>query len=133
MNYQEYYTNQIGHGQLYYKGRRYQKGHGLGNVLGTLFRSALPFLKKTAVSVGKDVLKSGVTVGSHALTDIVSGAPVKQSIKRRFVHEGRELVNKRLKPNTIFSDYNCSTHKHKKKRIIRRRIVAGNRSKDIFS
>ena len=121
MNYQEYYTNQIGHGQIYYKGRRYQKGHGLGNVLGTLFRSALPFLKKT----GKDVLKSGVTVGSHALTDIVSGAPVKQSIKRRFIHEGRELVNKRLKPN--------KTHKHKKKRIIRRRIVAGNRSKDIFS
>ena len=31
MNYQEYYTNQIGHGQLYYIGRRYQKGHGLGN------------------------------------------------------------------------------------------------------
>ena len=37
-------------------------------------------LRKTAVSLGKDVLRSGVSAGSRALTDIVAGAPVKKSI-----------------------------------------------------
>ena len=55
--------------------------------------------RKTAVSLGKDVLRSGVSAGSRALTDIGAGAPVKMSIKRHFVEEGRQLVNKRLKPN----------------------------------
>ena len=99
MNYQQYFTNQVGGGQSIYTGRRYQRGHGLGNVLGSLFRTVAPMLRKTAVSLGKDVLRSGVSAGSRALTDIVAGAPVKKSIKRHFVDEGRQLVNKRLKPN----------------------------------
>ena len=33
MNYQQYYTNQVGGGQFIYTGRRYQRGHGLGNLL----------------------------------------------------------------------------------------------------
>ena len=94
MNYQQYYTNQVGGGQSIYTGRRYQRGHGLGNVLGSLFRTVAPMLQKTAVSLGKDVLRSGVSAGSRALTDIVAGAPVKKSIKRHFVEECRQLVNK---------------------------------------
>ena len=77
MNYQQYYTNQVGGGQSIYTGRRYQRGHGLGNVLGSLFRTVAPMLRKTAVSLGKNVLRSGVSAGLRALTDIVAGAPVK--------------------------------------------------------
>lgn len=124
MNFQDYYTNQIGRGQKFYRGRRYQRGHGLGNVLGNLFRTAMPFLKKTATSVGKDLLKSGARAGSHALTDIVSGAPIKQSIKRRFVKEGHDLLNKKLKPN--------KTHKLTKKHRIRRKVISRKRPTDIF-
>ena len=124
MNYQQYYTNQVGGGQSIYTGRRYQRGHGLGNVLGSLFRTA-PMLRKYAVSLGKDVLRSGVSTGSRALTDIVAGAPVKKSIKRHFVEEGRQLMNKRLKPN--------KTAPTIKKRISRRRTVGRKRHRDIFS
>ena len=46
MDYQTYYSNQVGNGQFVYSGRRYQKGHGLGNLLGSLFRTALPMIKK---------------------------------------------------------------------------------------
>ena len=125
MNYQQYYTNQVGGGQSIYTGRRYQRGHGLGNVLGSLFRTVAPMLRKTAVSLGKDVLRSGVSAGSRALTDIVAGAPVKKSIKRHFVEEGRQLVNKRLKPN--------KTAPTIKKRTSRRRTVGRKRHRDIFS
>ena len=78
MNYQQYYTNQVGGGQSIYTGRRYQRGHGLGNLLGSRFRTVAPMLRKTAVNLEKDVLRSGVGVGSRALTDIVADAPVKK-------------------------------------------------------
>ena len=74
MNYQQYYTNQVGGGLSIYTGRRYQRGQGLGNFLGSLFRTVAPMLRKTAVSLGKDVLRSGVSAGSRALT----GAPLKK-------------------------------------------------------
>ena len=78
MNYQQYYTNQVGGGQSIYTGIRYQRGHGLGNLLGSLFRTVASMLRKTVVSLGKDVLGYGVSAGSRALTDIVAGATVKK-------------------------------------------------------
>ena len=79
MNYQPYYMNQVGGGQSIYTGRLYQRGHGFGNLLGSLFRTVAPMLRKTAVSLGKDVLRSGVSVGSRSLTDSVADAPVNKS------------------------------------------------------
>ena len=76
MNYQQYNTNQVGGGPFIYTSRRYNRAHGLGNLLGSLFRTIAPMLRKTAVSLGMDVLRSGVSAGSRALTDIVAGAPV---------------------------------------------------------
>ena len=96
----------------------------MGNLLGSLFRTVAPMLRKTTVILGKDVLMSGVSVGSRALTDIVAGAPVKKSIKRHFVEEGRQLVNKRFKPN--------KTAPTIKKRTSRRRTVGRKRHRDIF-
>ena len=46
MDYQAYYSNQVGNRQSVYSGRRYQKGHGLGNLLEILFIAALPMIKK---------------------------------------------------------------------------------------
>ena len=69
--------DQVGGGQSIYTGRRYQKGHRLDNSLGCLFRTVASMLRKTAVRLGKDVLRSGVNAGTRALTDIVAGAPIK--------------------------------------------------------
>ena len=44
MNYRQYYTNQVGAEQSVYTGRLYYRGHGLGNLLGTLFRTVAPML-----------------------------------------------------------------------------------------
>ena len=62
--------------QSIYTGRRYQRGHGLGNLLGRLFRTVAPMMRKTPVSIGRDALGSRLSAGSQALTDIVDGAPV---------------------------------------------------------
>jgi len=53
--YEDYYTGHVGGNIPVFRGARYQRGHGLGNVIGGLFRrvvlpflwtSAVPFLKK---------------------------------------------------------------------------------------
>jgi hypothetical protein len=43
--YHEYYLNQAGRGYPVYVGTRYQRGHGLGSIFGSLFKSAVPLLK----------------------------------------------------------------------------------------
>ena len=48
----------------YYKGYMSQRGHGLGNVLGGILRSAIPIvgrtLKGVAKSAGRSILRSGL-------------------------------------------------------------------------
>ena len=57
--YEEYYLNQTGRGMAAFTGARYEQGHGLGNMLCSLTKFALPFLKKGAKSVGKQAMKTG--------------------------------------------------------------------------
>ena len=124
MSYEKYYENQCGHGD-YYRGVRYQKGHGLGNVLGGLLRASLPFLKRTALGVGKDLLSTGVSQTGKVVRDVLNGRPVVQSLKQRSLEGGQQLVNKRLK-----------VHKRKrtlKRQIKRRPATKTKRSKDIFA
>jgi len=45
--YEDYYTGQVGGNMPVFRGSRHQRGHGLGSVIGGLFRRVvLPFLKK---------------------------------------------------------------------------------------
>ena len=73
--YEDYYTKQSG-GELpvFYRART-QRGHGIGSVLGGLFRRALPFLKSGAEILGKQAL----TVA----TDMIDGKSFKESAKDR--------------------------------------------------
>ena len=52
-----------------FKGDIYQDGYGLGGIFGSLFRKVVPILKRTAMSAGKTLLKSG----ADALGDVISG------------------------------------------------------------
>ena len=65
--YEEYYLKQTGNGMPAFAGAQYQRGHGLGNVLRTLTKFALPILKKGARSVGKQVLKTGMNIAQDAI------------------------------------------------------------------
>ena len=80
-----YFRNQIKTGKGsndYFKSSRIQKGHGLGSVLGSLFRVGLkaskPFLKKGLKSVAKTALSTGADIAG----DLIEGRNFKNSAKK---------------------------------------------------
>ena len=72
--YEDHYTKQRGGDLPVLYGARVQRGHGMGSVLGGLFRRALP-LKSGAVIVGKQ--------GMNIATDTIDGKSFKESAKYR--------------------------------------------------
>ena len=84
MNYNDYYARHASGALPYFAGAQYQRGHGLGSLFGGLLRSAMPFIKRGAVALGRGVLKTGVRVAD----DVLSG----QSIKRQPNDASRMLV-----------------------------------------
>ncbi len=76
--YVDYFRNQRG-GMPVFSGRTVMGGSGIGSVLSGLLRSATPLLKKGAVALGKRAL----TTGTRAASDVLRGANVKESLKRR--------------------------------------------------
>ena len=78
--YDDYYTNQTGHGLPVYIGR--MRGKGLGIVLSGLFRAAVPLLKR------------GVTSGLQVAQDVLSGQNLKSSVKKRVKGTGHRLLKR---------------------------------------
>ena len=73
--YKNYYLSQVGHGMPYFAGARVQQGYGLGNLFSSIAKSVLPLVKKSAKSLGKQVLQSGVEFTS----DVLHGKNAKQA------------------------------------------------------
>src|SRR5277367_4157649 len=69
----------------YFRGHPYipppsgQEGHGLGSILSSIARTAIPFLKPIARSIGRTVLDKGCEVGR----DVIEGQNLKSSFKQR--------------------------------------------------
>ena len=87
--YELYYLNQVGRGNSLpvYSGLPVQRGHGFGNILGALARSAAPLLKRGAIAVGKQLLKTG----GRVISDIAAGNKLKTSLKRRAKESVQDL------------------------------------------
>ena len=83
-----------------YRGRRYQRGHGLGSLFRSIARIAVPVLKRTAVPalkrLGKSALKNigreALTSGRDLASDVISGRPIKEAVKAR----GKEGIDRTL-------------------------------------
>ena len=65
--YEEYYLHQTGRGMAAFTGARYQRGHGLGNMLRSLTKFAIPFLKKGAKAVSKQAMKTGMNIAQEVM------------------------------------------------------------------
>ena len=89
--YEEYYLNQTGRGMAAFTGARYQRGHGLGNMLRSLTKFALPFLKKGAKAVGKQAMKKGMNIAQ----EVMLGQNIKKAAKRHLSQGLTELVTQR--------------------------------------
>jgi len=78
--YEDYYTGQVGGNVPVFRGMRHQRGHGLGNVIGGLFRRVvLPFLKKEQKGAHQKCDETGMEVAD----DVLEGQSLKSSVKKR--------------------------------------------------
>ena len=79
-HYVDYYTRQAGSGVgPVFVGSPYQRGHGIGNFLSSLFRTVFPLVKSGAKAIGKEALNAGFGV----LRDQINRKPLKTSLKNR--------------------------------------------------
>jgi len=71
--YEEYYTRQQkGNGMPVYVGASSQRGHGLGNMLGSMFRRILPYLQRGA--------SAALRTGAQVFDDVRDGKTIKDSL-----------------------------------------------------
>jgi len=83
--YEDYYSRQVGGEMPVFAGSRYQRGHGLGSVLGGFFRRFIvPLFKTHGKTLALDALRTGMNVADDVLG---SGHDFKESVKKR-VPEG---------------------------------------------
>lgn len=88
--YEQYYRSQTGNGLPIYIGGI--RGGGIGSVLGGLFRSVAPLIKRS----GRSLLKEGVSTGLNIANDVLSGENLKQSIKKRSRNAGKRMLKRAI-------------------------------------
>jgi hypothetical protein len=88
--YHDYYIHQAGKGYPVFAGRRYKKGHGLGNIFEGLFKAAMPLLKKGAKTLEREALKTGLNIAR----DVVQGRNIKQAAKSRLKSQEKTYYRK---------------------------------------
>jgi len=78
--YEDYYSRQVDGLMPVFVGSRHQQGHGLGSVLGGIFRRFVISLFKThGKALARDALRTGVNV----VEDVLDGRTLQESVKRR--------------------------------------------------
>ena len=83
--YEDYYSQQTGGDVPFFSGSRHQRGHGLGSVLGGLFRRfVIPLFTTHGKTLALNALRTGMNVADDVLG---SGQSLKESAKKR-VPEG---------------------------------------------
>lgn len=91
--YETYYVKQSGMGVPVFAGSRGQRGHGIGSVLGGLFRSAVPLLKRGLANFGRHALRTGLDIAN----DVVEGGNFKESAQRRAVSGLKDFARDSIK------------------------------------
>ena len=95
---EKYYMDQAGGGGKYYIGR-HQRGHGIGSLFASLFRTALPILKPL---VTRGIKVGAKAVGRHVLKrvaeKIASAQPPRKKAKQvRRKPKKKRVVNTKIK------------------------------------
>ena len=128
--YEDYYSRQVGGEIPVFVGSRHQRGHGIGSVLGGLFRRfVVPLFTTHGKTLALDTLRTGMNVAEDVLG---GGRGLKESVKKR-VPEGI----KRTAQNLISQSGSGDGRRHivpknKKKRKCLR-YSGDARIKDIFA
>ena len=101
---------QYGGRVLVFRGRPLQRGHGLGGLFKTLFRVAVPAIrraapiaKRVAKTVGKEAVKRVKKTGAKVLDDVISNrSTLKEALKERAqeaaITAAMDAINKSATP-----------------------------------
>ena len=73
-----------------------QRGYGLGGILSGLFRTAIPFVKRGAASLAKEVGKEALTTGAGILEDVMVSENIKHAAARRAKAAGKRVTRKTM-------------------------------------
>ena len=90
--YEDYFTNQVGHGLPVFTGSRNYNGYGLGSILAGIGRAVVPLLR----SSGKAILSETAKTGMRVAQDVLSGQNIRSSIKQRAGQAGKNLLNRAI-------------------------------------
>src|SRR5579863_2486931 len=86
--YTDYYKRQAGLGVPVFEGAEFQRGHGLGSLFSSLFRSSLPLLKRAGLYLGRQAVRTGFDIAQDALNNRNIG----ESAKEHFKSMGNRIV-----------------------------------------
>lgn len=120
----------------HYRGNRYLRGHGLGDIFSQLFRTGIPLLKKAGGYLGEKLLNMGVNtlsevrkgrkfkdaIRSQALksrSELIGDA--KSKIKKKFFGGGKKRVLKRFAHSKLMTGRTIKRAAPKRKRSIKKR------------
>ena len=87
--YEDYYSQQVGHGLPVFAGGRTFRGRGLGSLLAGIGRAVVPLLKRG----GKALLKEGARTGMQVAHDVLWGQRIGSSLKQRAGQAGKRLFH----------------------------------------
>jgi hypothetical protein len=104
--YHDYYIHQAGKGYPVFAGRRYQRGHGLGSILGGLFKAAMPLLKKGTKTLEHEALKTRLNIAGDKYQ---TGSKITIEINRRKLTP--ESYGHGRTPRTTSSKRTCQAKK----------------------
>lgn len=79
-----------------YSGARWQRGHGIGAVFRSLFRTMAPMVK----TAGKRLLKSGLKTGVGLASDALRGRDMKQAVQHRLTGALSEVTGVPVRTGT---------------------------------
>ena len=122
-------TRQYGGRVLVCRGAPLQRGHGLGGLFKTLFRVAVPVLrraapivKRTVVRVGKASSKRAAKVGAKALKDVATNkSTLKEAIKQRVQEAAFDAAAEVINKGVVSQNVNTSKRKPKSQQVKRKR------------
>jgi len=136
--YEDYYAHQSGSGMIVFVGRRYQRGHGLGqSIAGLLKRFIVPFVAPHAKQIGKQILSNVAKTGLEVVGDVAASKSAKESLKERVLTGIKRTVGDivRQSPINFERSNNDVTKRLRTQQTVRKKKtkrVPGRRRTDIF-
>ena len=73
----------------YYRGIRYQRGRGLGSLFSSLFRQAMPIVKRGIRYLGKQALQGSLDTAR----DVMEGTDFKTAARRNLRSRGNNILD----------------------------------------